>query len=272
MRLGAGVAGCKSAEEQAEKALGLGYKAVVVDETLAAASSRYADVLRSRGIELAEVGAWSNPLSSVPEERSRALELCKQRLGLAEKLGARCTVNISGSRGARWDGPDARNLTAETFDMVVASVREIIDAVRPTRTFYTLETMPWMAPNCAESYVALLRAIDRKAFAVHFDPVNLVSSPEKVFGNAELIRDFVAKLGPHIKSVHVKDVAIRDELTVHIEERRPGLGVLDHRVLFSEIARLDPDTTVLMEHLPDEEYPRAAEHLRTVARSVGVAL
>jgi sugar phosphate isomerase/epimerase len=275
MRLGATVGGCKSPEEQADKAVGLGYKAIVVDEALAAAPAdarRYADVLRARGIALAEVGAWSNPLSSVAEERSRALELCKRRLGLAEELGARCTVNISGSRGARWDGPDAKNLTPETFDMVVASVREIIDAVRPTRTFYTLETMPWMVPDSADSYVALLRAIDRKAFAVHFDPVNLVSSPQKVFANAELMRDFVAKLGPRIKSVHVKDVAIRDDLTVHIEERRPGLGVLDHRALFSELSRLDPETTVLLEHLPDEEYPPAAEHLRSVARSVGVVL
>jgi hypothetical protein len=33
--------------------------------------------------------------------------------------------------------------------MVVAVVRDIMDAVKPTRAFYTLETMPWMYPDCA---------------------------------------------------------------------------------------------------------------------------
>jgi sugar phosphate isomerase/epimerase len=271
MRFGAGIGNCKSPEEQVEKARRLGYTAIVVDETLASTHG-YAETMRRAGIQLAEVGAWSNPMSRVPEEQKRALALCQSRLALAEELGARCTVNISGSRGARWDGPDAANLTDETFDMVVETVRAIVDAVKPKRTFYTLETMPWMYPDSADSYLALLRAVDRNAFAVHFDPVNMIASPRAFFGNAEMIRDFVAKLGGYIKSVHCKDVALLGELTVHIEERRPGCGGLDHAVLFSELARLDPDTSVLMEHLPDTEYPPAAEHLRAVAKSVGVTL
>jgi len=64
-----------------------------------------------------------------------------------------------------------------------------------TRTVYTLETMPWMYPDSADSYLALLRAIDRPgAFGVHLDPVNLVNSPERFFRNADLLRDCFAKL------------------------------------------------------------------------------
>jgi len=46
----------------------------------------------------------------------------------------------------------------------------IIDAVQPTRTFYTLETMPWMYPDSPQSYLRLLQAVDRRQFAVHFAP------------------------------------------------------------------------------------------------------
>ena len=156
--------------------------------------------------------------------------------------------------------------------MIVQSVREIIDAVKPTRTFYTLETMPWVFPDSADSYAALLKAIDRKAFAVHYDPVNIINSPERIYNNAALIREFTAKLGAHIRSVHVKDIRLTENLTVHLEECRPGTGALDHTTLFRELAKLDPETPVMMEHLPEEEYPLAAKYLRATAAAGGVTL
>jgi sugar phosphate isomerase/epimerase len=275
MRFGTFIGDCKSAEEQAAKARMAGYTAMGVNGAFCStddAKREYRAIAKKYEIQLAEAGAWSNPISSVPEKRREGLELCKTNLALAEELGARCCVNIAGSRGLRWDGPHPANLTAETFDMIVQSVREIIDAVKPTRTFYTLETMPWMYPDSADSYLALFKAIDRKAFAVHFDPVNLVCSPQIVYNTGALIRDFVAKLGAHIRSVHCKDIRISDNLTVHLEECRPGLGVLDHPTLFRELAKLDPDIPVMMEHLPDEEFPLAAKYLRTAAAAAGVTL
>jgi sugar phosphate isomerase/epimerase len=222
---------------------------------------------------IAEIGAWSNPLS--PDERTRtaALELCKRRLELADRVGARCCVNIAGSRADTWDGPHPDNLSRETFALIVDTVREIIDAVEPRRTFYSLEPMPWSIPDSPDSYVELIGAVDRRQFGVHLDPVNLVNSPARFYDNAGLLRECFAKLGPHIKSCHAKDVTLANELTVHLAEVRPGLGALDYRVLLREMDRLDPDTPLLVEHLSDaEEYAAATAHIRSVADSLGVTL
>ena len=63
------------------------------------------------------------------------------------------------------------------------------------------------------------------------------------------------------------------ELTVHLAEGRPGRGSLDYRVLLTEVDRLDPDTPLLVEHLPsDEEYRAAVAHVRGVAASLGLTL
>ena len=126
---------------------------------------------------IAEVGVWNNPLSADEAERRRAIELCQQKLALAEAIGARCCVNISGSRGEVWDGPHPDNYSSDTFDLVVETTRRIIDAVKPARTYFTLETMPWMIPDSVDSYLELLHAIDRPRFAVHLDPVNLINTP-----------------------------------------------------------------------------------------------
>src|SRR4051794_39227692 len=57
------------------------------------------------GFVIAEVGAWSNPISTDDAERKKAVAHCQAQLGLAEQIGARCCVNIAGSRGPKWDGP-----------------------------------------------------------------------------------------------------------------------------------------------------------------------
>jgi sugar phosphate isomerase/epimerase len=118
-----------------------------------------------------------------------------------------------------------------------------------------------------------MKAIDRRAFAVHFDPVNMVSSPQLYFRSGDLIRDFVARLGPHIKSCHVKDIILRDQLTTHLDEVRPGLGKLDYPALFASLGTLDADLPVMIEHLPNaEEVDLAAAYLRKAASAAGAAV
>jgi sugar phosphate isomerase/epimerase len=224
-------------------------------------------------IVIAEVGAWSNPLSPDSEIREAALEKCRGSLALADAIGARCCVNIVGSRGERWDGPHVDNLTEETFSLIVETVQEIIDTVQPQTTHYTLETMPWMYPDSPESYLSLYEHIDRPHNAVHLDPVNLVNSVQRYFANGDLIRDCFAQLGPHIRSCHAKDIHLHDNLTIHLDEVRPGTGALDYQTFLTELDKLDPDTPLMLEHLPDEaEYDAAAVHVRGVAREIGCTL
>jgi sugar phosphate isomerase/epimerase len=239
------------------------------DDTIRA----FAQAAQRADIVIAEVGTWSNPLSPDPATRQAALDKCIAGLALAEKIGARCCVNIAGSRGEKWDGPHPDDLTPETFDMIVATTRHIIDAVRPTRTYYTLEPMPWMYPHSCESYLELMQAIDREAFGVHLDPVNMISSPGLYFNNGAFVRDCIARLGPFIRSCHAKDVVLRDQLTVHLDEVRPGLGGLDYRSFLHALDALDPDMPLMLEHLTEEEdYYLAAQYVRAVAEQEGLSL
>ena len=231
----------------------------------------YADAAAAAGIVIAEIGAWSNPISPDEPTRAAALERCKRRLALADRVGARCCVSIAGSRSDTWDGPHPDNLSRDTFALIVDTVREIIDVVEPRRTFYSLEPMPWTLPDSPDSYLELLEAIDRQQFAVHLDPVNLVNSPAKFYDNAGLLRECFAKLGPYIKCCHAKDITLANELTVHLAEVIPGRGALDVRVLLTEMDRLDPDTPILVEHLThDWEYAEAVAHIRKVAGTLGL--
>lgn len=254
-----------------------GYRAAycpVGDLANEAAIQAYVQAARDADLVIAEVGAWSNPISPNEEQRRKALALNQERLALADQVGACCCVNIAGSRNPdSWHGPDPQDLTEETFEMIVATVREIIDEVQPSRTTYCLETMPWCYPDSPDSYLRLIRAIDRDCFAVHLDPTNLVCSPQRYAANGALIEECFEKLGPYIRSCHAKDITLSTKLMVHLDEVRAGLGRLDYRAFLRGLSRLDPEIPLMMEHLPNaEEYGHAAAYIRSVAQELGIDL
>ncbi|MGM0837306.1 MAG: sugar phosphate isomerase/epimerase family protein [Bacillota bacterium] len=225
----------------------------------------YKKAAKDANIVIAEVGAWSNPISTNDSERKKAIKYCQEKLALAEEIGSLCCVNIAGSKGIKWDGPHGDNFSNDTFTLIVDSIREIIDAVKPQSTYYTLEMMPWIYPNSADSYIDLLRTIDHKAFAVHLDIVNIINSPQQYFNNTLVIKECFQKLGPYIKSCHAKDIILEENLTVHLNETRPGLGNLDYLTFIKEVQRLRRDVPIMLEHLSTkEDYQLAASYIRKV--------
>jgi sugar phosphate isomerase/epimerase len=253
-----------------------GYRAAFCPLPIGAADAdiaTYRDAAMAGDIVIAEVGAWSNPMSPDPETRRAAVEKCKASLALAEAIGARCSVNVVGSLGDKWDGPDSRDVTQEAFDRIVTSIREIIDAVAPQRAMWTIEMMPRMLPDSADSYLELIDAIDRPALGVHFDPVNIINSPRRYYDTGAVIRDCFAKLGPRIVSCHAKDIMLTGDLTVHLDECRPGTGKLDYVTFLRELDALDADTPLMLEHLAtQDEYAQAADHIRSIADQEGISL
>lgn len=278
VRLGGPVFGpYKGPEAWVESLRERGYRAGYCPLEPGAAEEEIRDLegaARRADIVIAEVGAWSNPISPDPAQAAEAIEKCRAGLELAEQVGARCCVNISGSKNQKyWAGPHPDNMSEAVFDQVVETTRGIIDAVKPVRTFFALEAMPWSFPYSTDTYLRLVRAIDRKAFGVHLDPVNMITSPQDFYNNGQLIREMFARLGPHVRSCHAKDITLREDNYIpQLDELRPGLGGLDYRVFLRELSSLK-DVPLMMEHLQaEEDYQLAANYIRSVGRSLQIQL
>ncbi|MDR2932770.1 MAG: sugar phosphate isomerase/epimerase [Oscillospiraceae bacterium] len=234
----------------------------------------YGKAAKDAGIVIAEQGSWHcNCLSRDSAEREAAIAQCIRNLELAELLEARCCVSLSGSRADKWDAPHKDNISDETFDMVVSNAQRIIDAVQPKNTYYAFEPMPWTFPFNAQSQLRLLEAVDRRAYAVHYDPVNLVYSPDRYFKSGQYITNFIEALGPYIRVCHIKDVILLDSYVWQLHERRPGEGELDYDALFTALNKLDPDLPVTTEHLAtQDEYDKAEAFIRGRIKKLGITL
>ncbi len=277
MRLGGSIErDYKNPEEWLALVKELHYSAVLspVDSSAApAVRQEYLTCARENHLIIGEVGVWRNCLSRDDSERKQAMEYAKAQLDLAEELGARCCVNILGSRGPVWDGFDEDNYSPETYALAVDSVREIIDAVKPKNTFYTIEPMPWMAPDSPEQYLQLMRDVDREAFGVHLDFVNMINCPERYVKSTGFIRHCFELLGPYIRSIHGKDVLMERAYTTLIHEVMPGKGTLDYTKILPMVEKLGPDTPFFVEHLPDfDTYAQAAGYIRECGKKAGVVI
>jgi sugar phosphate isomerase/epimerase len=254
----------------------LGYRAAYAPEVTLKDKEKIKAIVKefaSQDVAIAEVGAWVNMLDPNPEKRRKNLEYVTERLALAEELGARCCPDIAGSFNPDvWYGPHPDNFSPRFFDATVENARKVIDAVKPTRTTFTIEMMGWCPPTGPDEYLKLIKAIDRKAFAVHMDVCNVINSPYRMYNNSAVIRECFAKLGPWIKSCHAKDLAWVIELQVHFQEVIPGRGLMDYRTYLTELARLKTDTPLMLEHLKTaEEYDEGRNYILNVARKAGLS-
>jgi sugar phosphate isomerase/epimerase len=254
----------------------LGYRAAYcppVQHDDAARIAAIAKAFASEDVAIAEVGAWVNMLDPDPEIRRRNIRTVIERLSLADRLGARCCVDIAGSYNPKvWYGPDKKNLSREFFDATVENVRRVIDEVRPTRTSFTIEMMPWSLPDGPDAYLQLIRAVDRKAFAVHLDVCNIINSPARFYHNGEVIRECFRKLGPWIMSCHAKDLAWLPEFNIHFKEVVPGRGEIDYRAYLTELSKLPVDAPLMLEHLGSPaEYEEGRDYIFRIAGELGLS-
>ena len=224
-------------------------------------------------VAIAEVGRWCNLMEADAAKRAENLKRVTDGLALAEAIGARCCVDIAGSFSTEaWYGPHPKNISREFFDASVENAQKIIDAVEPRRAKFCFEMMGWALPDGPDSYVRLIKAVDRDAFGVHLDPANLINSPQRFYRNTDLLNECFDKLGPWIVSCHAKDVAWDVAMQIQFREVTLGAGKLDYTTYLKRLAALPNDVPLMIEHMKGpEEYDKSREHLFDLGKKIGVS-
>lgn len=182
MRLGVSTGfGANTAKEWIERVLKFGAKTAVFPLDCTAEREKideYCRAAKENDITIAEVGIWRNTLAKEAAQRKKMMEYAVNQLRLADEIGARCCVNVAGTpHGPRWDGGYAGNFSKETRREIVTMVRTLLNEVKPKRTKFTLEPMPWMVPTGPDDYLRLIEEVDTEGFGVHLDLINMVTSP-----------------------------------------------------------------------------------------------
>lgn len=256
-----------SAKDWAKKHASLGCRAInfpLTCDTPIEAIDEFKKEADANNLIIAEVGVWKNTLASNEIERKAAIDYTIGQLKLADYLGANCCVNIAGTpHGPRWDGGYAGNFSKETWDSTVKTIQYIIDAVKPTKTKFTIESMPWMVPTSPDDYLRLINDVNRDEFGVHLDVVNMINCPNRYFFPEEFLEECFEKLKGMICSCHLKDILLLEDYTFQLRECACGEGTLPIEKYAELATKENPLMPMIIEHLnTDEEYYASLEYVK----------
>jgi sugar phosphate isomerase/epimerase len=234
-------------------------------------------------LTIAEAGAWKNLIAHDDLKRNENLDYAVHQLALADEIGAKACVAYHGTIGHAGDpwqlsdnydyGPHPDNQSEAGFQRAVDTARYVIDMVKPKRTKFSLEMVPWLVTDTPESYLKLLKAIDRPQFGAHIDAVNMVISPRLYFNSGKMISDGFTLLGPWVVSCHAKDIVMQGgpgNISFYMNEVVPGEGNLDYGAYLTEINKLGRDVPLMLEHFDMPGYKRGLAHIKKVAAEIGV--
>jgi sugar phosphate isomerase/epimerase len=224
-------------------------------------------------ILLAEYGAYRlNILETDRSLRQKNIDEICRRLEYADEMGVLCCVIHGGSvETGKWGSANPLNISEKSFTETVNIIQGILDRVKPERTKLAMETESYVLPDSPEIYARLIETINRPDFAVHLDPVNIISSPRRYYNNAQFIKRCFAVLRPWIVSCHAKDVYMPPmHTTVQIDETYIGNGFLDYDTYLREIDKSKTSPTLMIEHLNENQLIRGLKFIFEKAEEVGI--
>lgn len=234
----------------------------------------YKQAFADANIVLAEFGAYCiNILDTDKALRQKNIDEICRRLEYADEMGARsCVIHGGSVETGDWGNANPLNMSEKSFAETVMIVQGILDRVKPGTTKLVMETESYLLPDSPENYARLIEAIDRPGFAVHLDPVNIISSPWRYYNNARFLKNCFALLGPWIVSCHAKDLNMPPKhATVLIDETFIGDGVLDYDTYLKEIDKLNPPPTLMIEHLNESQLIKGLKFIFAKAEAAGIA-
>ncbi len=266
--------------ETLQRAADLDFKTVQIraDDPSSATDAeiqRVASLYEEFGFPMAQsVGNYGNGLCSDDDaERDSAIEFVEEMIRFSARLGCPNTYFRPGSmnKNGPWL-PHPENRTPAVFDRLIDSGKRLCVVAESEGVDLAIEggvVCPVYSPQRVRD---LIDAVGSPALKFNMDPVNFIGSIEQAYANTDLLNEFYELLPDRILGAHAKDFTLVDSLLPHFEESIIGQpeSMLDQETFLNGMQRVCPEAHILIEHLPDEKVPLAAEGLKREARDAGI--
>jgi sugar phosphate isomerase/epimerase len=220
-------------------------------------------IFEARGIAIAVLGCYINPVHPDPDEREKMLRRFEEHLRYARDFGCSLVGTETGSPNpdCSWHSDTGK---PETFDLLCASLERLLKTAEKCGSVVAVEAVADQhTVSSVEKMRQLLLRLDSPALKVIYDPVNLV--PQAGLGESQeafFLRAFDA-FGDHIAALHLKD--FRFEGGRKRGDLPAGTGILDWAVLLSLVLRRKPGVDLLLENSLPASARRTIAFLKETA-------
>ncbi|MHB9294102.1 hypothetical protein Holit_03228 [Hollandina sp. SP2] len=221
------------------------------------------DIFRRRGISIAVLGCYINPVHPDAEEREKMLCSFEEHLHFARDFSCPIVGTETGSPhpDSSWH-PDTQK--PATFDRLCCSVERLLTCaekcgslvgIEPVADQHTIATIEKMAK--------LLERFPSPSLKVIYDPVNLIPRSGLTEDQGAFFTRAFDSFGDHIVAIHAKD--FRMEGGRKSSALPAGTGELDYPSFLALLARRKPGIDIILENSNPVTVLKAIRFLQTVA-------
>lgn len=207
------------------------------------------DEFQKRGIRVAVVGSYIDPVNPDPEKRRMEIERFKEYIRYARSLGS----NVVGTETGRYSGSSAdvaKNRGEEAFQVMVASAKEMAAEAEKCGVFACIEGVVGHTIYCPERMKELIDAVNSDYLQVILDTSNYIDE-SNYMNQDEIIKKSFELFGDRIVAFHCKDFIIDENGK---KKKVPaGTGILNYELLLSLVKKYKPYSHLLLEEVDDIE-------------------
>ncbi|MCD0504192.1 sugar phosphate isomerase/epimerase family protein [Bordetella petrii] len=271
--------------------LDLHFKDMDLEKLTREKCTRIRDVFRDHDLPVSCISAYTNIVHPDLGERERRNAVLKQTLAHARYLGSPYVISETGTFCPDSDWVHhPRNKTEEGWEQCRAVIQDLARHAHDHGAVFLLETYVNNVVGSVEETLRMFAEVNHPGLGLLMDPTNYFEAHNIDDMDATLNRVFDA-LSDKICIAHAKDVKrsgddksekhsnIGDDSAAEshtfrgvgeIELPAPGLGSLNYDLYLRRLAQKHPNIPIIIEHLSEDDVPRAKKFLDGRLRANGV--
>ncbi|SDW17949.1 sugar phosphate isomerase/epimerase [Paenibacillus sp. CF384] len=245
------------------------------------------DAFRDANLPIVCISGYTNLIHPDPEKRKQNVHGVKKILEFARDLGSPYVVSETGTFNTESDWVwDPKNATEEAYEQVATTIEDLAKFAYDNGSVFLIENYVNNVIGSVDQVSRLLSDVNHPGLGLLMDPTNYFTDNNIDHIDETLNRIFNA-VGDKVKIAHAKDcMRATDTVEKHanidaseshsfrgagaVELPAPGLGNLNYDLYLERLAKLHPNIPIIIEHLEEEDIPRAKTFLDNKLKSVGV--
>jgi len=249
------------------------------------------ETFRDQDLPICCISGYTNIIHPDKAERKRRVDYLKEIIRHARDFGTPYVISETGTYNTESDWVHhEKNKTEEGFEECAEVIADLSQTAYDHGATFLLETYVNNVVGSVEETVRLFARVDHPGLGLLMDPTNYFESHnmEKM---DKVLNQIFDTLSDKIRIAHAKDVkrsgsdkaekhadiGDADALESHtfrgvgeIELPAPGLGSLNYDLYLQRLSEKHPNIPVIIEHLSEDDVPRAKKFLDGKFRANGL--
>ncbi|TIO28341.1 MAG: sugar phosphate isomerase/epimerase [Mesorhizobium sp.] len=252
---------------------------------------RVRDTFRDHNLPVCCVSGYTNIIHPNRAERERRLAYLKEIIRNARDFGSPYVISETGTYNTESDWVHhPKNKTEEGFEECRKVISDLAQTAYEHGAVFLLETYVNNVVGSVEETVRMFAQVDHPGLGLLMDPTNYFEA-HNIDRMDQVLNQVFDTLTDKIKIAHAKDVKrsggdktekhadigdaeAHEGLTFRgvgeIELPAPGLGALNYDLYLKRLSKKHPNIPVIIEHLDEEDVPRAKKFLDGKFRANGL--